>query len=180
VTPREQLDAVITYARAIGCVVRGVDHAAGAVELSCPDVQRKVDLLNGIAAVSAEDPYVAATALHLRQAWPNDAELAIHLAAWVAEAVRWIDEPGERFQLAGVTLRSRTGDCDCSAVVVVALLLALGLEAEVRGYVDAHGEGIHACGAVKLDGRWYHCEATNRNVSFGDDPARLLERGTIQ
>jgi len=180
VTPDEQLAAVTSGALEMGCILRGTDVAAGALELDCPDVAAKVELLNLLARVSAHDPYVAGCALALRGVYPDDAELAAGVPRWVAHAIRWIDEPGERFQLAGVTLRSLTGDCDCSAVVVAALFLALGLGAEVRGYVDEQGNGIHACAAVLLNGTWWHAEATSKSARFGDNPAELLSKGIVK
>jgi transglutaminase-like putative cysteine protease len=177
-TPGEQLERLASVAAALGCTVRH-DRKAGALEVQAPDLQTKVELLHAVAEVSSHDALVASVAMMLRACWPLDDEFALGVPRWVASTIRWIEEPGERFQLARVTLESCRGDCDCSAALVAAIFLAAGMEAEVRGY-ERNGNGIHAAAAVKVAGVWRHAEATNPAARLGDDPAVLLEQGMIR
>jgi len=157
-----------------GCDVLSENENVGGLECSCPDTQSKVDLLNGIALLSATDPEIAGFALSLRRGWRKDAEFAAGVVGWTQKHIRWIEEPGERFQAPRLTLSSGIGDCDCSAMLIAALCLATGLRARVVGLADENGNGIHAAAQVELGGRWVWAEASVADLPLGSDPRDVM------
>ena len=157
-----------------GCEVVSESPDVGGLACSCPDTQAKVDLLNSIALLSACDPEIASFALSLRRGWREDRAFAAGVVAWTQKHVRWIEEPGERFQAPRLTLSSRLGDCDCSAMLIAALCLATGLSARVVGLADQNGDGIHAAAQVELEGRWIWAEASVADLPLGSDPRDVM------
>ncbi len=158
--PASIASAVVALGRECGCNAVSVDAARGYVSVECKNQQAIVNFWDGLAELASEDPYIADLALQLRRPGDSDETFAASVLSFVQNAVQWIREPGERFQLPRVTLRSGVGDCDCTAIVVTAILRAGGVNARCVAIQDGRGDLAHGVSQADLRRGWTWADAS--------------------
>lgn len=166
--PAQVTEAIKQIARWAGCEAVEVDARSGACMVHCADQQTIVDFWNELMRFSSEDPKLAAFALEFRAGGVSDRTFMRRLVHWTQTHVVWKREPGERFQLPRVTIKTLIGDCDCSALFIGAAALAGGVPARLVALKNANNDLAHGVAQVDL-GTWTWAEGSMR-VPLGTDP----------
>lgn len=177
---------LLEAAAAAGCRVLAVRQQAisgrtvWSSTVDCPDSESAFRYLCELSDRDTEDEDVHALAGELVTIYGPDPELVARaVQKWVQQNVRYVKEPEETFQAAGVTLLTRRGDCDCHAALVRALVRAAGIGSRIVPLRRAGQFGApyvkHAVSQAWVAGQWRWLETT-LPARYDEEPVAALRR----